>query len=348
MYPVKTMRVGIVGLGIGRWHIESYLAMPEVKVAAICDADKDKLKSIITRYGIIRAYTNYEELCQSDDVDAISICVPNYLHAPIAIYALEHGKHILCEKPLSNSPADAEKILETSRKFPDLKAMVAMKFRFNRDAIYIKNMVESGEMGNAYYGFASYLKPLSITTGKDNWRIIKSLSGGGTLIDNGLHLFDLIWWIMGCPKPVEAFGNIYTRSNPDGLPIPQPSDTTCVEDLASGMVKFDTGATIMFESAWKSLIHDGTMTMRIFGTNGSATLWPFRIIYDDGRQITSRTIDHTGIATENQFKHFIQCIENKRQPISTIEQGVTVLKIMDAIYRSAREKKAVVVDQINF
>ncbi len=335
MFTVKAIRVGIIGLGIGRWHIESYLAIPEVKVVALCDTDEDKLKSMVTRYGIIRAYTDYKELCQSDDVDVISICTPNHLHAPIAICALENGKHILCEEPLSNSSSEAEKVLETSQKNPDLKAMVAMKFRFNRDAIYIRKMIENGEMGEIHYGSASYLKPLDVTQGKNSWRIQKGLSGGGTLIDNGLHVFDLIWWVMGCPKPVEAFGNTYDRAN---------LNTSSVEDLASGIVRFENGSTVMIESAWRSLIQDGTMTMRIFGSNGSAALWPFRILYEDGREITSRKMEHNGIVSENQFRHFIQCIEKKRQPMSAIEQGVIVLRMVDAIYHSAREKKVVAIN----
>lgn len=332
MFPSRAIRVGIIGLGVGRWHIESYLAIPEAKVSAICDIDEEKLKSITIKYGIMKAYSSYEELCQRDEIDAVSICVPNYLHAPIAIYALEHGKHVLCEKPLSTTPADAEKILEVSNNFPDLKAMTAMRFRFNRDAITIKNAIEKGDMGEVYYGFVSYLKKLDRIP--ENWRINKSLSGGGTLIDHGLHLLDLIWWIMGCPKPIEAFGNTYTRIN---------DIESDVEDLATGIIKFDTGATITFESAWNALIHNGTMVMRLFGTKGSSALWPFRITLEDGRHITSRTTDYTGIIPENQFRHFIRCIMSNKKPIPSIEQGVILQKMLDAIYHSAKEHKTVVI-----
>jgi predicted dehydrogenase len=337
MFSNKAVRVGVIGLGVGRWHIESYLAIPEAKVSAICDIDEEKLKSITIRYGIARAYSNYEELCRSNDIDAVSICVPNYLHTPIAICALEHGKHVLCEKPLSTTPADAEKILEVSNRFPNLKAMVAMRFRFNRDAIYIKNAIENGEMGDVYYGFISYLRQLVRIPG--NWHVKRNLSGGGTLIDHGLHLLDLIWWIMGCPKPIEAFGNTYTypAKNLAEKDIPD------VEGLATAMIRFETGATIMLESAWRALIHDGSTTMRLFGTKGSAALWPFRIMLEDGRQITSRTADHTGSVPENQFKHFIQCIVNGKKPIPTIDQGVTLQKMLDAIYRSAIEHKAITI-----
>jgi len=332
MFPSRAIRVGIIGLGIGRWHIESYLAIPEAKVSAICDIDEEKLKSITIKYGIMKAYSSYEELCQSDEVDAVSISVPNHLHAPIAIYALEHGKHVLCENPLSTTSADAERILEVSNSFPNLKAMVAMRFRFNRDAISIKNAIENGEMGDIYYGFISYLKQSGKIT--EDWHTKKKLSGGGTLIDHGLHLLDLVWWIMGCPKPVEAFGSTYTQANL------LESD---VEDLATGIVKFDNGATITFESAWNALIHDGTMAMRLFGTKGNAALWPFRILLEDSRQITSRTADQAGIAPENQFRHFIRCIINNKNPTPSVEQGMILLRMLDAIYRSARERQVITI-----
>jgi predicted dehydrogenase len=336
MFQAKVVKIGIVGLGVGRWHIESYLSIPEAKVSAICDIDEEKIKSITTKYGIIRSFTSYEELCKSDDIDAVSICAPNYLHAPIAISAIENGKHILCETPISTTSEDAEKILNVANKFPNIKAMMAMRFRFNRDAIYIKNAIKNGDIGDAYYGFTSYLKQLGRAPGKENWRMKKEFSGGGTLIDNGLYLLDLIWWMMGCPKPISAYGSTHNRLE---------NYETSVEDLANGIIRFENDATIMIESGWKTLIHDGNMALRVFGTKGNATLWPFRMFMEDGRNITARTADHSGIIAENQFTHFVNCIMSNRQPIPNIEQGMIVLKMLDAIYRSAKEKKVI---DINF
>ncbi len=330
MFQPKTIKIGIIGLGAGRWHIESFLSIPEVKVSAICDIDENKIKSITTRYGIIRAYTSYEDLCESDDVDAVSICTPNYLHTPIAICAIENGKHILCETPLSVRSEEAEKILKTIDKYPNIKAMTVVRFRFNRDAIYIRNAIINGDIGNVYYGFASYFKQLARSLRKNSWRVKKEFSGGGTLLDNGFNLLDLLWWIIGCPKPVEVFGNIHSE-NPDDS----------VEDLATAMIRFETGATITIESGWKTFIHDAYMAFRVFGTKGNATLWPFRMIIDDGRYITAKTADHSRIVPENPFVHFVNCIMNNKDPISNIAQGTIVLKMLDAIYQSAKEKKVV-------
>jgi len=342
MLPER-IRIGVIGLEIGRWHVESYLAIPEVKVSAVCDIDERKLKTITIRYGIMKTYTDYEELCQSDDIDAVSICVPNYMHTSVAISALEHGKHILCEKPLSVSPEEGKKILEVTNRLPNLKAMVAMKFRFSRGAAYIKNMIENGELGEVYYGFTSYLKRSGDVPKKGSWRTKKELSGGGTLIDNGIHLLDLVWWLMGCPKPVEAFGNTYAKSIANGWVERPSSDTFGIESLATGIIKFENDASIMFDSAWGTLMDREIMEIRLFGTKGSATLWPFRIYYEDGGQIVSKTPNLTNISSENQFRHFIRCITDNKQPNPSIEQGLTILKMLDAVYRSAEKGRSVVI-----
>ena len=338
--------VGVIGLGIGRWHIESYLAIPEAKVAAICDIDEERLRTAATRYGVARIYADYKELCQSSNVDAVSICVPNHMHAPVAICALEHGKHILCEKPLAVSPEEGKRILEAANNRPDLKAMVAMKFRFNKDSVYVKNMVENGELGEVYYGFTTYLRQLGGIPKMGSWFTRKKLSGGGSLIDNGVHFLDLVWWLMGCPTPVEAFGTTYDRFGPygkgakgwTGNPTPDIFD---VEDLALGIIRLENDAAIMLDNAWAAFVDKEVIGMRLCGTEGGATLWPFRICYEENNQIISKTPDLSNIKLENQFKHFIDCILNDKQPISTVHQGVTVLKMLDAVYRSAEVGKSV-------
>lgn len=324
----RRIKVGVVGLGIGRWHIESYLAIPEVKVSAICDIDAEKLKSIAVRYGIMKTYTDYEELCQSDSIDAISICVPNYMHAPVAVCALENGKHILCEKPLSSSLDAGIKVLETAKRFPNLKAMVAMKFRFSKDVVYIKRMIENGGLGDIYYGSASYLKQPVGNSENGGWLTKKEFSGGGTLIDNGIHVLDLVWWLMDCPKPLRVFGSMRY-------------DIYDVEELGLAVIEFENGIKVLLESVWSVLLERETIRMRLCGSKCSATLWPFRISYEQNRQVVSETPDLTDFYSENQFKHFINCIIDNKPPIPTIQQGVEVLRIIDAIYRSADEGKPV-------
>lgn len=344
----RKLGIGVIGLGIGKWHLESYLAIPEVKVAAVCDIDEEKLRSAVTRYGIAKIYKDYEEMCQSSSIDAVSICVPNHMHAPVAICALENGKHILCEKPLSSSLVEGKKVLEAANKHPELKAMMAMKFRFNKDSIYVKDMVESGKLGEVYYGFSTYLRQLGGIPKMGTWFTKKKQAGGGPLIDNGVHFLDLIWWLMGCPIPTAAFGKTYAKFGPygkgaggwKGEPSPEVFD---VEDLALGTISFDNGASVMLDNAWATFVEKEVIGMRLCGTEGGATLWPFRISYEEDGQIVSKIPDLENIESKSQFQHFVDCILSDEQPISTIGQGVAILQMLDAIYRSADSGKSVVI-----
>lgn len=323
MYP-EPIKVGVIGLGIGRWHIENYLMIPDVKVSAICDIDEQKLRTITLKYGIPKIYKNYEELCQNEEIDAVSICVPNYMHAPVIISALENNKHVLCEKPISHSIDEAEKVLQTSRKFPDLKVMMAMKFRFNKDVVYAKEILEKGDLGEIYYGFASYIKLLN-SNFNNSWLTDKKLSGGGTLMDNGFHMIDLVWWLMGCPRFSKISGVVYDEYG--------KANKSDVEYLAAGMIKFDNSSSMFFESAWTKHTDRENMEVRLFGTKGSASLWPSRICYLDGNKLISKSINTSNFSSQNQFKHFINCILNNKQPIPTLEQGVNVLRMIDSLYR---------------
>ena len=178
------------------------------------------------------------------------------------------------------------------------------------------------------------------------WFTKKKFAGGGPLIDNGVHFLDLIWWLMGCPEPVEAFGSTYAKFGPygkgakgwEGTPSPDVFD---VEDLALGSIRFKNGATVMLDNAWACFVEKNTTAMRLCGTKGGATLWPFGICYEEEGEIVSKIPDLTQFKAESQFKHFIDCVLNDKKPTSTIEQGVTVLRMLDAIYRSAAAGKSV-------
>lgn len=328
MYP-EPIKVGVIGLGIGRWHIENYLAIPDVKVLAICDIDEQKLKSIATKYGIPKIYKHYKELCQNEEIDAVSVCVPNHKHAPVIICALENNKHVLCEKPISHSLSEAEKILQISRKFPQLKIMMTMKLRFHKDAIYAKKVIENYDLGEIYYGFASYIKFLNDDI-DNSWRANKELSGGGTLMDNGMLIIDLLWWLMGCPKFSDISGAIYDEYG--------KVNKFNVEYLATGIIRFENRSSMFFESAWAKHTDRENMEIRLFGTKGSISLWPSRICYLDGNKLISKSINASDLNSQNQFKHFISCIINNKQPNSNLEQGVEVLRIVDALYRSVEKE----------
>lgn len=336
------VQIGVIGLGVGRWHIESYREVSDAKVVALCDVDEEKLTKVSEHYGITRTYTDYKALCEDETIDAVSVCVPNALHAPIAVYALEHGRHVLCEKPLADTVAHGQEILQAARqaaKRATVKAMVAMKLRYSKEAQYIRGQVEAGKLGHVYYGFSTYLRDIAGIPGMGGWFTRKSMSGGGALIDNGVHLLDLTWYLMGCPNPVMAFGMTSTRFAPVGSSNRRRvkalgEGSFDVDDFGTGLIKCMDGSCVFLENGWSTFVKDGTCSVRVLGTQGGATLWPFAVIGEEDGKCVSGTPDVETLPEENQFAHFIRCIVEDREPGSNIQQGLTVLRMLDGLYRS--------------
>ncbi|MGQ9608719.1 MAG: Gfo/Idh/MocA family protein [bacterium] len=340
------VNIGVIGLGVGRWHADSYIQEPNTNLVAVCDPDENRLKQAKEHYGV-KAYSAYQEICNDDDVDAVSVCVPNYLHAPISIYALEHGKHVLCEKPLANNVGNGLAMVE-SAKASGLIAMVAMKFRYTNEAVYIHRLLENGELGEIYYGWTTYLRQLGGIPGMGGWFTRKPLSGGGPMIDNGVHFLDVLWWLMGCPNPTRVSGATYAKFGPLGKGaagwdrIPTPEEFS-VEDLATAIIHFENGASVLIDNCWAGFTPQETIGLRIMGTKGGATMWPFSVCKESNGKVLTTTPDLSTVNAKSQFFHFADCIINGKQPISSFENCFTVLKMLDAVYRSADAKAEVTV-----
>jgi len=335
----ERLNVAVIGLGIGRWHAESYRDTPNARLVALCDIDTHRLEQARERYGVEKTYTSYEALCEDPEIDAVSVCVPNYLHAPISICALEHGKHVLCEKPLANSVANGEAMVAAARR-SGCVAMVAMKFRYTPEAVTIRRLVDEGALGEIYYGWTTYLRPLGGIPGMGGWFTRKPLSGGGPMIDNGVHFLDLLWWLMGCPTPTRVNGATYAKFGPRGKGasgwnrVPTPEEFS-VEDLATAMIRFDNGATILMDNGWAGFVSQEVIGVRLMGTEGGATLWPFSVTGEHDGRVVERTPDISKMDAPSQFYHFADCALHGKTPISSFENCFRVTQMIEAVYRSA-------------
>ncbi|MBI3991452.1 MAG: Gfo/Idh/MocA family oxidoreductase [Candidatus Omnitrophica bacterium] len=335
---MNTVKIGIIGLGIGRWHLKSFLTTRGAEVIALCDANQNRLKALADEIKINRRYQNINAILKDKDIDAVSICLPNFLHAEVAVAALKSGKHVLCEKPLADNLSNAQKIAKTAEKSRK-KCMVAMKFRFTPEAHYISGLLKKGKLGEVYYGYTHYLRPTDgIPTGAGNWFIQKEKSGGGALIDNGVHLLDVNWYLMGCPKPVYVFGSTYAKFGPYVEAI---RNNFNVEDFGCGLIKFENGTTIYLDNAWASMVGETIIGLRICGTKGGATMWPFSVVNLKNNKTIPETPDLSNRKYQTQFEHFVECILNDSEPISPASQGVEIIKMLSGIYRSSMIGKAV-------
>ncbi len=329
---MKKIRHGIIGFSVGQWHAEEFEKVPEIEVTAVADISPDLLRMAKDK-GIKKLYSNYQELCQDPDIDSVSVCLPNFLHAPAVIKALEAGKHVLCEKPLAHNLEDGKRIAEAAGK-SDKLVMLAMKFRFLPETAFIVDKFRKGEFGDIYYSYTTYLCPLGGIPNKPSF-ICRKNSGGGSMIDNGVHFLDLQWHLMGHPKPVHALGMTCAKFGPS---LSKDFD---VDDFAAGMIRFSNGSTAVLENAWACMTQKGTFGLRYLGTKAGATIWPFSVSEGRDGKVEDITPDLAGYKHVSQFQHFADCILKGVKCISPIEEGLELLKMLDALYSSSKQGKGV-------
>ena len=352
--PPQKVRVGVVGLGIGRTHLDGYQQLSDsVEIVGVCDLNEDRVKEVAAEYDVSRKFTDYNELFARNDIDAVSLCVPNNLHAELAVAAVAAGKHVLTEKPMADTLANAQKIVEAART-TDKVFMLGMNNRFREDTQVLKAMINQGDLGEIYFAKCGWTRRNGIP-GLGGWFTTKALSGGGPLLDIGVHALDVTTYLMGNPIPVSVSGAVYAKFGPRGrggsaygyAPDPSTLKPYTVEDLATALVKFDNGATLFLEASWASYIAKDHFYTSLHGTEGGADLDPFVIYKDMGNAPVdiAPQVTTTGMGHAAEIKHFIECIQQGKPAISTAEQGLHILQILDAVYRSAESGRETIISQ---
>ena len=347
----RKLRTAVIGVSVGRFHLDGYTSDPNNELVAICDANPTVLAEMGDKYKVSEKdrLTDYKALLQRDDVEAVSIALPNFLHEPVAIAAFEAGKHVLCEKPLSLDSPSGQRILDAS-KAAGKTLMVCYNHRYRPEIVWLKNQIMNGEFGDVYAAKAGWMREGWIPT-HGAWFTDKARSGGGALIDLGVHVLDLALWLLGYPKPVSVNGasfNKFVSRGQKTRPRHMKPATNDVEDLGMGFIRFDNGAALMFESAWathREPDQDGIF-VRLFGSEAGAnfftgaangeTVSAFRYVNDEPTALTPK-LQQSGIPGHSRaVSHFIDSVLNNKMPESPGEHGLIGLKIIDAIYESNR------------
>ena len=344
---VKKIRVGIIGAGgiaAGK-HLPGHRSVKGVEVIAVCDIVEEKAKAFARKHDIPYYFKDYMDLISMDELDTVSVCTPNNFHAAPTIAALEAGKHVLCEKPMAGNARDAQAMLEAAQRTGKI-LQIGLQSRFNKRMMTLRKLYQEGFFGEAYYGRAIALRRRGIPASPTF--ITKKMAGGGPLIDIGVHVLDVLLWILGYPRPVRAFGSIATKFgnradviNPWGKWDPKQFD---VEDFAMGVIKFENGLTITLETAWASHV-EGTGTTFFMGDKAGATFSPFRVYTDKGGEMISfePEIPKEIQKAPGEFEAFHKAIrEGLPSPVPP-EEVIWTSKIFDAIYKSARTGTSVAV-----
>ncbi len=332
------VKIGITGAGIGQVHARGFRTSPDAEIIAVCDLNRARAQKMADEYGIPEVYTDHQEMLERANIDAVSICTPNSLHAPQVIAAFEAGKHILCEKPLSINAVEGAKMVEAGKRSGKV-FMMGFNNRFRGDTTYLKQLIEQGELGDIYYAKTGWVRRKCLHW-LSGWFSTKSLSGGGPLIDIGVHVLDLTLWLMGNPKPVSVMGSSYAQFGPTKF---EGTDMIYdVEDLAAGFIKLENGATVFLEASWESHIEKEALYTQLIGTEGGAEFNPLRIYKDMNGCPADIVPQFPQIkGHEGECQHFVACVKGDTECISTGEHGLHVMQILDAIYESAKIGKSV-------
>lgn len=353
---MEKIKIGIIGTGnISNYHIGGYKTHPDTcEVVAVCDIDEEKVKKYAAKNGVERYYTDYNEMMAKEKLDAVSVCTWNVAHKDAAIAALKGGANVICEKPMAINEEEAAEMKKVSEETGKL-FMVAFARRFGNDADILKNFIEKGTMGDLYFAKATYLRRNGCPGG---WFGDKKYSGGGPLIDLGVHVIDLVRYLSGCPKPVSVYGVTYNNLGTNRAVGGQSwvSSTTgfdfkyTVEDFASALIRFDNGMTLAVEASFNLNIKNDIGSIELFGTKSGAKIDPEIEFFTDmnGVLVDVKPHGNTGrnfIELFNrEISHFVDCVRNGTDCRSKAEDGVVLMRIIDAIYKSAETGSEVKLD----
>jgi len=331
---MKKIRVGVVGLGwvAQVFHLPLLTRMDDAEVVAVCDKDRGRSKMIGEKFSVPLVYSDFQQMFERDDIDAVIICTSTDAHHPVTMAALQAGKHAFVEKPITRTLREAKELTEEAngRK---LTLMVGMNNRFRPDTMILKSFIEKGELGKLFYAKGGWLKSLSDT---NPWMTRKDKSGGGVVLDLGIVMLDLLLWMMGFPPVTHVSATTYSHK------------TKSVEDTCIATVKMKPDSILTIEASWSLLSSQDYFYCNLFGTEGSALINPLRIhkkLHGSLVNLTPATTDSpNGLyrkSYENELRHFIGALRGIHPVLSTGEEAMERMKVVEAIYRSSRSGKEV-------
>ncbi|MEN6357862.1 MAG: Gfo/Idh/MocA family oxidoreductase [Armatimonadota bacterium] len=346
---MRTINIGIIGCGgiATKAHMPALQNVPDVKIMAVCDVNEECTKSAAEKFDIPHTFTDYKKMLEMDEIEAVHVCTPNFLHTQPTIDALNAGKHVIVEKPIARNAVEGALMLDAAKK-SGKKFMVAHCVRFGADIQALKRFIDAGDLGDIYFGRVWALR----RRGVPSWGVFtdKEKQGGGPLIDIGVHMLDLTLYLMGHPKPISASGQCFTKIGDTpghvGAYGKWNWENYTVEDYAAGFVRLDNGASLIIESSFAANISEDIMRSSILGTKGGAETNPVRIFGEQREMVFDMTPKFipTVNTYEEECKGFYSSIRNDTEPPVTGEQALNVMKILDALYKSSDEGKEVLID----
>lgn len=353
------VRIGIVGCGgiANGKHMPSLKNVPNAEIVSFFDIIPQRAADAAKAFGVKDAQvcSNYKQMLMNKSIDAIHVCTPNKSHSELAVLAMEAGKHVMCEKPMAKTAADARKMAQVAKRTRK-KLSIGYQNRYRADSMYLNKVCRDGELGEIYYAKAHAIRRRAVPT----WGVFlnEDEQGGGPLIDIGTHALDLTLWMMNNYSPKCVMGSVYhklgSKKNAANAWGPWDPKKFTVEDSAFGFITMQNGATITLESSWAlNSLQGGEAKTTLCGTEGGADMWEgLRLngekngrLFVNNIELSSGGVDFFAGSAENEStreaRMWIECIVNDTEPLVKPEQALVVTEILDAIYKSAKTGKPV-------
>jgi predicted dehydrogenase len=355
----KPLKVGIIGTGaIGNGHASLCSKYPSVTITALCDIHEGRLQAVADAHAPHdERYSDYRKMLAKADVDAVFVCTPNYLHRPMSVAGLAAGKNVFCEKPMTVSLADAKRMVEAGAKArrKGQVLQIGMVWRQEPRALTIRHLIEAGKCGKIYHVRTTLIRRRGIPA-LGGWFTTRKFSGGGAVMDIGVHWIDVSMYLAGAwkPKTISAVNHAqfgptmrdYVYSSMWAGP-PDYNGTFDVEDYTTGLVRFAGGLSMSFNIGWAANGPDASF-VELLGNKGG-------LIFSPGQGVLLRTTRGKqladlpqGLISEEdcfvrQLRLFVAACRGKGKVPATPEQGLAVVKVLRGICDSARAGREITV-----
>lgn len=329
----ESTKIAIVGLGgmAQLVHLPILSKLKDVEIASVAEVKKSRLTTVADKFNIKQRFADYKELIEKTEFDAAVIATPTNTHLEIATEFLKAGKHLLIEKPIARTFAEAKKIEDAAQK-NNCYIMVGMNLRFRPDAMLLKSLVNSGALGDVFYIKCGWLRKQS---SEQKWITRKSKAGGGVMLDLGINLFDLSLWLLDFPDiqsvSVQKFNH----------------NTKSVEDSAVGFVRCKNGSVINFDVSWSLHSESDGFNLAAYGSKGTAHLNPFtayRRIDSTQIDLSPQTFGKKNLfkkSYENELKYFVGALKGKNPIFSSGGDALKRMKLIEALYESAEKNREI-------
>ena len=327
---MEKTKIGVIGLGgvAQLVHLPNLIKLPNVELSAVAETNKNRLNTISDKFNIKQKFSNYKDLLEKSDVEAVIVATPTSTHKDIAIDCLQAGKDVLVEKPLARTYLEAKQIAEAAKKYKK-KLMVGMNLRYRPDTMLLRSFINSNEIGDPFYIKCGWIRKQSSS---EKWFTKKEQSGGGVIIDLGIHLLDMALWLLGYPDVTSVATTNFHHN------------TKSVEDTSISCLKCKNSAVINLEVSWSLPVEKNHFFFDVYGTKGSFSSNPFSLfkkVENDYINLTPTQVDNPSVLFKksylNELKSFIGAIKGLNPVFSSGEEAVHRMKVIEAMYESANK-----------